>query len=503
LIQKIVGPPGTGKTTTLLTYLEELLNGGVKPEKIIFTSFTRAATEEARNRAHKKFGIQYRNMSYFRTLHSLCKSMIPITDVMSNKDWCNFAKKTGYGFGMMSSNSEEYPVSGKRGDQLRRLDSLHRLRIEPLGDTLKADYDNPNSDRSLTLVELTRFSEALTDFKLESELIDFTDMLEVWLSEGWIPPVSHVIIDEAQDFSKLQWAVIKKLTSKAETTVIAGDDDQALFEWNGASPENFINLEATQTNVLPRSYRIPARVHQLAMAVTTRIRNRIEKEFKPREEEGQVTLINNLISLPMQKGEWLLLARNNGGMKRYNVACRALGLPYTCRFPDHDPDAICAARTWLSLVKGQKVPTPDCRIMYKFFPIKTRVKYGFKKMLESTEKETLSMEELQQEFGLLPSLLSWEEQLNTIKADDMAYISQLIRNKTLHEEPRIHISTIHGAKGSEADNVVILTDIGPLVAESMKKHPDQEHRVWYVGFTRARERLFIHQPTTPHFYPIP
>ena len=53
----ILGPPGTGKTTRLISIMEKEIARGVKPERIAFVSFTKKATEEAADRAAEKFGL--------------------------------------------------------------------------------------------------------------------------------------------------------------------------------------------------------------------------------------------------------------------------------------------------------------------------------------------------------------------------------------------------------------------------------------------------------------
>jgi DNA helicase-2/ATP-dependent DNA helicase PcrA len=58
-------------------------------------------------------------------------------------------------------------------------------------------------------------------------------------------------------------------------------------------------------------------------------------------------------------------------------------------------------------------------------------------------------------------------------------------------QPRVRLSTIHSAKGGEADHVVLMTEMAERSFQEMKINPDDERRVWYVGVTRARERLTV------------
>ena len=83
-----------------------------------------------------------------------------------------------------------------------------------------------------------------------------------------------------------------------------------------------------------------------------------------------------------------------------------------------------------------------------------------------------------------------------IKADpkDKDYIrTMLSKGEKLDEDARIWISTIHAIKGGEEDNVILCLDLGNKVKKAMQKSndkADEEHRVWYVGITRARNNLY-------------
>ena len=67
----------------------------------------------------------------------------------------------------------------------------------------------------------------------------------------------------------------------------------------------------------------------------------------------------------------------------------------------------------------------------------------------------------------------------------------LRRGENIRKQPRIKLSTIHGSKGGEADNVMLLTDLTRKADAEYWRQRDQERRVFYVGMTRARNRLNI------------
>ena len=64
-------------------------------------------------------------------------------------------------------------------------------------------------------------------------------------------------------------------------------------------------------------------------------------------------------------------------------------------------------------------------------------------------------------------------------------------NEDLYGEPRVALSTIHKAKGGEADNVAILLDLSPAQKLNAVLNADSLHRQFYVAVTRAKENLFL------------
>ena len=104
--------------------------------------------------------------------------------------------------------------------------------------------------------------------------------------------------------------------------------------------------------------------------------------------------------------------------------------------------------------------------------------------------------ELQEHHGLVATDdMIWHEAMDKIPETDRAYIiAMLRRGEKFNAEPRITVSTIHGSKGGEADNVVLFTDLSPAADNQMRNNPDDMHRVFYVGVTRTKNNLYIVEP---------
>ena len=94
----ILGPPGTGKTTTLLNLVDEFIQQGIRPKQIGYFSFTKKAATEAATRAADKFGLDLENdLSNFRTLHSYAFAQLGMTKekMLGRDDYKEFGEKCG------------------------------------------------------------------------------------------------------------------------------------------------------------------------------------------------------------------------------------------------------------------------------------------------------------------------------------------------------------------------------------------------------------------------
>ena len=116
------------------------------------------------------------------------------------------------------------------------------------------------------------------------------------------------------------------------------------------------------------------------------------------------------------------------------------------------------------------------------------------KAMKGADKEKMYIfEELSTDHGLkVDKELEWMRALENIKPEKRIYIQNILRRgEKITKEPRVRLSTIHGAKGGEVDNVMLLTDLTRKADASYWKQRDEERRVFYVGMTRARNTLNI------------
>jgi DNA helicase-2/ATP-dependent DNA helicase PcrA len=486
--------------------VDKFLSDGVSPEDILFTTFSKSGAEEAKQRAVKRFNLHPEQLPWFRTLHSIAYQSIPKTSgVMNNADWCSIAKLIGIPFTLKVATGEGLQSGATKGDAMLMLYGIERVTGQNMSEVWKRRDEWCGAFPGLTDVEYQHFRKVLIDYKESNGRIDFTDMLHRFLDNGIAAPsVTHVIVDEAQDLSYIQWMVAQKIWERAKEVVVAGDDDQAIHEWNGAAPSMLINLPCHTSEVLGQSYRVPSAIHRLATGISTRIKVRTEKKYAPRDHTGQIIWTSSLDKIPLKEtGTWLLLARNQYCLRFLEAWCMRMGVLFSNGREDKKLiDAVMAIKAWITLTENAgTINHYQALALYSCMSQRDRVERGAKTKLESSKETTFTFARLHQHYGLLArSTLDWQVALDQIPPHYLAYLKQAI---STDEKVRVEISTIHGAKGREADNVVLLLDMTQRTYEAFHRNPDAEHRVWYVGVTRAKDRLFLVNPDTTNQYPMP
>jgi DNA helicase-2/ATP-dependent DNA helicase PcrA len=315
--------------------------------------------------------------------------------------------------------------------------------------------------------KLDAIDKEIISYKDIYGLIDFNDMIQKFLDKGKTPEFDVIFVDEAQDLSLIQWSMIKKIEEDTKCDVwIAGDDDQAIFGWAGADVDSFINWEAEEIP-LKYSKRVPSSIQKIALDVINRVQdNRLDKEYFPKDEPGNIFQIYKLSDIDMSTGDWLILTRTKSLLKPIPTYLKKKGLFFESTQGNSIGKSLYEdIQYWSQLQK--KIPLPDIQLQR----IKERIK------------------------GPMNLSLKWYDAFNNVSQSQITYMKLLLLN---NEDPtkkaRIKVSTIHGAKGGEATNVVLLLNETANTIRGAKKSiqkRDEEYRVWYVGITRTMKNLYL------------
>lgn len=491
-VQTMIGAPGCGKTTACLDFIENEINNGINPEEIAFMSFSRKAANEAADRARVRFSLDDNSFPHFRTLHSAAYRSLGLKrgEIMDKPQWDDFGSRMGYKFKYTySADTERAREGGEAGDVMLRIIAYAKARNISLED---AYYQS--DEYTLRLADLKYFAACLQEYKRVKGLYDFADILDLCKDPL---PVKVFVLDEAQDCSPSQWALARRLARNAEKVIIAGDDKQSIYDWAGADPKPMFRFRG-ENRVLPKSYRLPRRIKSLVDKIGGRIQSALERTFEAREEEGILDWIANPEQADLNNGQtWLLLARNRWQLPELERIAKLRGVVYRDGRGEwsNEKNSVRAVMAYERLRRGERVTLSEARRIAPYVGLSDLLVRGG----GGEPGQLVGWQEIFWPFEGRPD---WMNALR-MRDDEVEYIRDLRRNgEPLKGEGRVIISTVHAAKGGEADNVVLMTDISARSRRAMDKNPDPENRVLYVGASRSRHALYLCQPQTPYHWTI-
>jgi DNA helicase-2/ATP-dependent DNA helicase PcrA len=471
------GPPGTGKTQYLLETAERYLAGGISPEQLAFVSFSKRAVNEAITRMCERFpGTSGDSFPYFRTIHSLgfyLKGFRP-GHLLNTEELREFGQQYHYSFnGFLPEDKVNW--GGTPEDRALATHLVHRARC--VG-TLFDQWSNTGGVK-WSLVE--RLVPEYERFKETNDLVDFADMID--LTKPYAPAKLNakvLIVDEAQDTSLAQWKFLRYVSQNVEHVHLAGDDDQTIYEWNGADGLQLLRFSGNRL-VLPLSHRLPVAIKALADRIASRISVRIPKQYQSRAGQGHVETVKDTDQISLLQGSWLLLARTHRQLFDLRSWARREGVVYT--LPNGNwswsEDCVQAPIYYEKLRRGEAISPRHAKLVKKYLPDQQEVPqqdhYKWHDLCNGINKE-----------------VTWMEALTRMAPADREYVRELrLHKESLHEPGRIRIGTVHSMKGAEADNVALLTETSHRVYDEARRNPDAELRVQYVATTRARENLYL------------
>ncbi|WP_226011716.1 UvrD-helicase domain-containing protein [Halomicrobium salinisoli] len=566
-VVRLFGGPGSGKTTALLDRVEELLTEeDVAVRDVLVVSYTRAAAAEIRERLAERLDMNPRSLKgNVCTMHAKAYELLNLSrgDVVGESDKEEFCEEFGLEF------EDEYEGSRRRSARSTTLGNkviatsqwLQRtgrdvadwydvpfqwdeeeVRLPPEIDD-NAQTGNkytptwPSDDDRLDVPEAIR---AWRSYKGEHDLTGFADMLERVEQRSLLPSVDYLVIDEFQDITTLQYEVYDEWKPHMERILIAGDDDQVVYAWQGADPDLLLDEDVDVDEILPNSYRLPSSILNVVNREVRHIEKRQEKDLNPRKEGGEVLPMTNPSMLDLvreirrtvedDEGTVMVLFRARYQMFQFMDEFIGQGIPFTC---------LTDQRMWTDRLREY---VSGIEAMDEDEPMTVLEARRLADMLMDSAFGTGERDDLFDELDDIADEAE-EEDLAEIEIDpdvvrdhapfapDPRSAADMLRKVTNFQErsveayfrgeyrgmaaDQVRLGTIHSAKGREADHVFVGTDLTEKVVEQMAatidqedvpipgdgeftKHTDpvptltdNERRVFYVGMSRARERLVL------------
>jgi superfamily I DNA/RNA helicase len=347
--------------------------------------------------------------------------------------------------------------------------------------------------------------------------MDFTDLIMNYVKQDRVKPFRVVFFDESQDMSTIQWKMAEMIWKASEVSYIAMDPNQAIYTWADADVSKAIEVKtnAEETIVLDQSKRVPRKIWEVVNRVEEQIVAYDDIKWKPAERDGSVEFVKGIYHLNMSEGSWLVMGRTRTIREDLEEVLRKKNVFFRVKMRDNKYRYSVKAQernailTWKELMRSEtnEVPIKMVDNLYKSIG-KEFVARGYKKVVAEQKKafpdKKVCFKELKESYGLQADFgISWVEVMTTLNTETRAYLENLeSRGEDIGKEPRITLSTIHQQKGGEADNVIVSLDIGKMAYDDYRTNPINEHRLFYVAFSRARHNLFIVLPQSREAYRI-
>jgi superfamily I DNA/RNA helicase len=534
----VLGPPGTGKTTTMMSIIEELMARGVSIQDIAFLSFSRKAVREAKERAVAKFGLDAeKDLPLFRTLHSFSFKLTRSGDLMDGKQWRKFCEE--YQWDVSDDGDEDEdgdnlivsPVSKNKHDRIKQAHTWARNTLQTLDDACLKFGENRK--------DLMRFDLNLRAFRQENGLADYPSGMEAMIAGRVEIPCRVLIVDEAQDLSPLNQAALAPTIAKVERVIVAGDDDQAIYEFQGADQRWLISLtkrDDWSTVVLSQSYRLRKKPWEFSKRFSSAMEERAEKSYYPIDDgfHGRVVedalfddaierVIETAVAPQFRGRSCAWLARRKVSLQRAQDELLKSAAPFVSQVGkvERNPlrknkEGVCIVRsmveTLTKLRDGEQVRIADlvlvCEEGLRLKKAKKDDKeclYGqvkFKSQLNGLIKDgrrNVSRHDLMSDHCDGRKLLKGLDTvgplavLDKLKDQAMDYLKRIYETHGRIPEPRIHLSSIHQSKGGEWDVVVMDVSTSAGLERCLAKEDafEAEKRIAYVAATRTRDELWV------------
>lgn len=522
-LYRVVGPPGTGKTTWVARQCQRAV-GVHGPDRVLVASLTRAAAREA---AGRDTGLAPGQVG---TLHSHCYHALGRPQLVTAKlakEWNERTPQYALTVGDTGLENDGDAAFGEEqtdGDKILARVDRRRARLQPEG--------------LWTIAERAFYAE-WQEFKKEVDALDFTDLIEQGKARLLTAPGSPgaIFIDEAQDLSALELALVEQWAEHADTAVLVGDPYQALYHWRGASPDV---LAGALHKVLDQSYRVPRAVQQKAIEIMRHSSDwRDDIAYNPRDTEGR---LERTLATWQNPEPLLEILRNREENVMVLASCSYMLAP-TLRLlrregiPYHNP----YSNKWNPMRESM---LEKVRSLLRF----AAPRWG------GPEPEDFAWrpEELRSWLPLLRSARNLDDADDTAGAklrgapepwgesetDGRVYVERYVATQAVHallagdlewvyrsatkdgwrsleyplailqsigwagiaETPRVIVGTVHSVKGGEAGSVIVFPDLSPSALRSYNAPGwdgiDGIWRLFYVAATRAKERLIIGAPVT-------
>lgn len=304
-----------------------------------------------------------------------------------------------------------------------------------------------------------------------------------------------LVVDEAQDMSSEEFALVRALMSvNEEMRVIAvGDDDQNIYEFRGSDSNYMRQLLADDKSTfveMTENYRSTQHVVAFANAFVKGIHNRMKQTpiLSMSKDEGTVVVTHHASHIMFQRVVSDLLRQRNSGTISVLTHTNEEAVILVALLRKHG----LRSKLIQSMDGFRFWNMAEVRLFLKYIERDTHTPIVTDEVWNEAKRKTFQAYATSSSLPYLKRCIELFEKIN--KAKYLTDFKELVFESTTEDfcdtsDADVVVSTIHKSKGCEFDDVYMLV--------SQPQHvTDSEMRSYYVGMTRARKRLFIYTNST-------
>lgn len=328
---------------------------------------------------------------------------------------------------------------------------------------------------------------------------DVVERAAKMISEGEVEPnrigKTVLVVDEAQDMSSEEFALVRALMSvNEEMRVIAvGDDDQNIYEFRGSDSNYMRQLLADDKSTfveMTENYRSTQHVVAFANAFVKGIHNRMKQTpiLSMSKDEGTVVVTHHASHIMFQRVVSDLLRQRNSGTISVLTHTNEEAVILVALLRKHG----LRSKLIQSMDGFRFWNMAEVRLFLKYIERDTHTPIVTDEVWNEAKRKTFQAYATSSSLPYLKRCIELFEKIN--KAKYLTDFKELVFESTTEDfcdtsDADVVVSTIHKSKGCEFDDVYMLV--------SQPQHvTDSEMRSYYVGMTRARKRLFIYTNST-------
>lgn len=320
-VQSTKGPvlllavPGSGKTTVLVTRLGYMIYcKNIPPESILTVTYTVAATKDMSERFAVRFGEDMAKRLEFRTINGICARIIQYYGRRIGKTPFELVKDEKATTGMLIRICQDHGMGYPTEIDLKNVRTL----ITYIKNMMLNEEELQKLEEESDIRIAGIYREYCRQMR-EQKLMDYDDqMLYAYNMLRKDPGVlayfqnryPYICVDEAQDTSKIQHAIIALLAAGTGNLFMVGDEDQSIYGFRAAYPEALLSFEkkhpGAKVLLMEENFRSNAKIVEAADKFIQKNTLRHEKYMRAAREAGADI---REISLKSRKAQYVYLMK--------------------------------------------------------------------------------------------------------------------------------------------------------------------------------------------------